>query len=84
MHATHFPLHCSTLLISLNLMQPAGWWEGNGGGARSELHDTVLASPHTSSHTKHRIAKPFIAKPFIRLMFASMHIQQIHKMFSPK
>ena len=41
LHATHFPLHCSTLLISLNLMQPAGWWEGHGGGAGSELHDTV-------------------------------------------
>ena len=61
MHATHFPLHCSTLLMSLNLMHPAGWWEGHGGGAGSELHDTVyVASPHTSSHTKHRIVKLFI------------------------
>ena len=41
LHATHFPLHCSTLLMSLNLMHPAGWWEGHGGGAGSELHDTV-------------------------------------------
>ena len=41
LHATHFPLHCSTLLMSLNLMHPAGWWEGHGGGAGSELHDTI-------------------------------------------
>ena len=63
MHATHFPLHCSTLLMSLNLMHPEGWWEGHGGGAGSELHDTVeftVASPHTSSHTKHRRVKLFV------------------------
>ena len=50
MHATHFPLHCSTLLMSLNLMHPAGWWEGHGGGAGSELHVYCSITSHLLSY----------------------------------